>query len=119
MIVPVGQIPKEALNFLQMELPRWFSLDVKVARTESIPQYAFNPGRNQYHSTKILERLRELKMKDERILSVINTDLYVPELNFIFGETHFADKVCIIPLVRLLQEYYGLQNMKISFCCAP
>jgi len=108
LIAPFGSIPKEVLDFLQIELARRFGSDVRIAETEPVPQYAFNPKRNQYHSTKILERLRGLKIKDARILGIIDTDLYVPELNFVFGEAHFADKICIVSLVRLRQEYYGL-----------
>ncbi|MFN3531438.1 MAG: archaemetzincin family Zn-dependent metalloprotease [Candidatus Brocadia sp.] len=107
-IVPFGQIPKEVLNFLQIELARRFAFHIRINNAGTLPQYAFNPKRNQYHSTMILERLRRLKIKDERILGIIDTDLYVPELNFVFGEAHIADKVCIISLVRLRQEYYGL-----------
>lgn len=107
-IVPFGPIPKEVLNFLQIELARRFGFHIRINKTDALPQYAFDSRRNQYHSTKILERLRGLKIKDERILGIIDTDLYVPELNFVFGEAHIADKVCIISLVRLRQDYYGL-----------
>lgn len=108
LIVPFGSIPIEVINFLQIELTRRLGFHLLVNKADSLPQYAFNPGRNQYHSTKILERLRRVKIKDERILGIIDADLYVPELNFVFGEAHIADKVCIISLVRLRQEYYGL-----------
>lgn len=108
LIVPFGSIPGEILEYLHIELTRTFGFDVKIAKTEPVPQYAFNPKRNQYHSTKILERLRGLKLKDARVLGVADIDLYVPELNFVFGEADIGDKICIISLVRLRQEYYGL-----------
>ncbi|MEP9411705.1 MAG: archaemetzincin family Zn-dependent metalloprotease [Candidatus Brocadia sp.] len=114
-ILPFGQIPKEVLDFLQIELTRRLGFHVRVNKADPLPQYAFNPWRNQYHSTKILENLRELKTDDERILGIIDTDLYVPELNFVFGEAHIADKVCVISLVRLRQEYYGLPKDKNLF----
>ena len=108
LIVPFGTIRKEVLVFLQNELSRTFGFDVRIAREEPIPQYAFNPKRNQYHSTKILEKLKGLRTKDERLLGIVDVDLYVPELNFVFGEADVSYGVCIISLVRLRQEFYGL-----------
>lgn len=108
LIAPFGLIPGEILEYLRMELTRTFGFDVKIARTEPVPHDAFHPKRNQYHSTKILERLRELKRKDVRVLGIVDIDLYVPELNFVFGEADVLRENCIISLVRLRQEYYGL-----------
>ena len=108
LIVPFGSIQREVLDFLQGELARRFSFNVKVTGAEPIPQYAFNPKRNQYHSTKILERLKGQRIKDEQILGIVDCDLYVPELNFVFGEADIGGKACVISLVRLRQEYYGL-----------
>ena len=107
-IIPFGQIQREILEFLRIELSQIFSLDVKIAKTEHIPQYAFDPKRRQYHSTKILEWLKNIPVMDTRILGIVDLDLYVPELNFVFGEADVAHGVCIISLVRLRQEFYGL-----------
>ena len=108
LIVPFGTIRKEVLVFLQNELIRTFGFDVRIAREEPIPQYAFDPKRRQYHSTKILEWLKNIPVMDTRILGIVDLDLYVPELNFVFGEADVAHGVCIISLVRLRQEFYGL-----------
>jgi archaemetzincin len=64
----------------------------------------------QYNSSKILGKLRALKTrKSELILGVINVDLYVPELNFVFGEADIYSGVVLISLTRLRQEFYGLR----------
>lgn len=107
-IVPLGSVPKGILDFLQNGLAHRLGLKVGVAKEESIPKYAFNPKRRQYYSTKILRELKGLRIKDERILGIVDIDLYVPELNFVFGEASILEGVCIISLTRLHQEYYGL-----------
>jgi archaemetzincin len=109
-IIPFGSIPQEILDRLQVELSNKFGLTVRIFKAQPIPHYAFNPERNQYHSTEILKRLRQIRTKEELILGVIDGDLFVPELNFIFGEADMVDGVCIISLVRLRQDYYGLQK---------
>ena len=108
LIVPFGTIQKEVLVFLQDELIRTFGFDVRIAREEPIPQYAFDPKRRQYHSTKILEWLKNTPVMDTRILGIVDLDLSVPELNFVFGEADVAHGVSIISPMRLRQEFYGL-----------
>ncbi len=107
-MVPFGTIQREIIHFLHVELTTLFDFMVKILTDEPIPQFAFDPKRNQYHSTKILDWLKKMRANDERILSITDVDLFVPELNFVFGEADVIGKVCIISLVRLRQEYYGL-----------
>ncbi|MGQ3684040.1 MAG: archaemetzincin family Zn-dependent metalloprotease [Candidatus Loosdrechtia sp.] len=107
-IIPFGSIPKNVSDHLQVELSGRFGLKVRIGKVQPVPRYAFNPGRNQYHSTEILKRLKQIRTKEELILGVIDADLFVPELNFIFGEADTVDGVCIISFTRLRQEYYGL-----------
>ncbi|MFO0793415.1 MAG: archaemetzincin family Zn-dependent metalloprotease [Candidatus Brocadiaceae bacterium] len=108
LIVPFASIRKEVLVFLQNELIHIFGFDVKVTRDEPIPQYTFNPKRRQYYSTKILDWLKNIPVTNTRILGIVDLDLYVPELNFVFGEADVAHGVCVISLVRLRQEFYSL-----------
>lgn len=107
-IVPFGQIQKEVLDYLQTELTRRLGLDVHISKAQPIPQSAFDQRRNQYHATKILGMLKKINANGELALGVVDIDLYVPELNFVFGEADVAGNVCVISLVRLRQEYYEL-----------
>jgi len=107
-LVPVGQVNKEALEKLRDHLGRVFNRKVFVGRGMAEPRYAFNKKRNQYFSSAILDTLREQKdyMAAERVLGVVDHDLYVPELNFVFGEA--GRKEAVISLTRLRPEFYGL-----------
>ncbi|HSB34140.1 MAG TPA: hypothetical protein VLG39_06770 [Nitrospirota bacterium] len=40
---------------------------------------------------------------------MIDADLYVPGLNFVFGEADVLAWIAVIGLPRLRQEYYGLE----------
>jgi archaemetzincin len=51
----------------------------------------------------------------DRILGVANLDLYVPSLNFVFGEADLEHRVAIISLYRLSQEFYGLSEDRDRF----
>jgi hypothetical protein len=51
------------------------------------PAGAFDRARGQWLSTAFLDVLARAKQRDwERLLGVTGVDLYVPRLNFVFGE---------------------------------
>jgi archaemetzincin len=109
LIVPFGKIEKENLNFLGKELQKYFDFSVKISGPEPLPEYAFNSKRAQYYSSKILRGLDKFKTQAERILGIIDRDLYVTGLNFVFGEADIRNNICIISLTRLRQEYYSFK----------
>jgi archaemetzincin len=68
---------------------------------------AYNPERKQYFSSKLLASL-EKSEGEERVVGVADVDLYVPRLNFVFGEADMVSGTAIVSLCRLRPEYYGL-----------
>ena len=74
-----------------------------------IPEKAYNPSRHQYHSSNVLAKIRDHVEKSgaDRILGVTEVDLYVPRLNFVFGEAECPGRSAIISLSRLKTEFYG------------
>ncbi|MEM2102439.1 MAG: archaemetzincin family Zn-dependent metalloprotease [Candidatus Bathyarchaeia archaeon] len=75
----------------------------------TVPQEAYNRKRKQYSSGFLLSRLRDYleKTDADKILGITTVDLYVPRLNFVFGEAELNGKLAIISLYRLRQEFYG------------
>ncbi len=108
LLVPVGEIDKKVIERLQADLGKIFNKQTEAGQGIPHPDYAFNKGRNQYLSTAILRAIMEGKddRAHEKILGVVDQDLYVPELNFVFGEA--SQKAAIISLTRLRQEFYHL-----------
>lgn len=108
--MPFGDIDPNLLKALALRLDETFRCKTVVAEQAAIPDKIYNPRRKQYHSTRILRELERVERpEDELILGVIDGDLYVPELNFVFGEADMMAKVAVIGLARLRQEYYGLE----------
>jgi archaemetzincin len=108
-LVALGEVDKGILSFLQPELEKVFEKQVKIAEALEHPDYAYNPKRDQYHSSEILEKMKKVKFEGcDRVLGIGDVDMYVPSLNFVFGEADFYDRVAVISLVRLRQGYYGL-----------
>jgi archaemetzincin len=48
-------------------------------------------------------------MNSGKKVQVPDIDLYVPELNFVFGEADVSSGITVISLTRLRPEFYGLR----------
>ena len=109
-LVPLGKIlDKSLIDFLAVRLSQIFDREVEVSARFPSPQYAFEERREQYHSTMILSRLRHaFEGVYERILGIVDVDLFAPSLNFVFGEADLLHGVAVISLFRLRPENYGL-----------
>lgn len=109
-ILSIGQINPEVIERIKENLSVFPQSTIKpLLEALPIPQDAFNNARRQNHSTIILNRIRPLAEKNktlDRILGIIDVDLYVPELNFVFGEAECPGKAALISLWRLKPEFY-------------
>jgi archaemetzincin len=91
---------------VQVELRRVLAsvFDAEIITVPGIPlpMSAYHRIRSQYHSTPILRRLARVKPHQaDRLLGVADVDLYVPELNFVFGEADAERGVAVFSLARL------------------
>ncbi len=79
----------------------WFTVETVKALTNT--DEAYDSRRNQYHSTRILALLeRQLQsLRVEKLLGVAAFDLYVPGMNFVFGEARRPGRVGVISTRRL------------------
>lgn len=108
----VGRI-QENLNmaFQQAE----FTL---IGETLPIPEEAFNHARQQHESSIILAKVEGYARKEEalnRVLGIVDVDIYVQELSFVFGEAGCPGKTALISLWRLKPEFYGKpSNVELS-----
>ena len=107
-LVAIGEVDQKVIEILKIDLNKVFSKQVWVGKGMPEPYYAFNKKREQYLSTMILNALMNEKEYTpfEKILGIVDHDLYVPELNFVFGEA--SQRVAVISLTRLRQEFYNL-----------
>jgi len=108
-LVALGKsIDKGLMGFLASRLAETFGLQVEISARLPTPRYAWEERRGQYHSTAILARLRRAQEGIyDKTLGVSAVDLFVPSLNFVFGEADMAHGVSVISLFRLRPENYG------------
>ena len=106
-LVAIGEVDRNVMDRLKDDLSKVFN-KVSVEKGMPEPLYAYNKKRNQYLSTAILSTLMGQKeyASYEKILGIVDHDLFVPELNFVFGEA--GPKAAVISLTRLRQTFYRL-----------
>jgi archaemetzincin len=104
---PLGNIADEIVEELKGRVGGIFHCPVEIEAGFSDLAQAYNPDRKQYFSSKLLASLKKSE-REERVVGVVDVDLYVPRLNFVFGEADMVSGTAIISLCRLRPEYYGL-----------
>lgn len=98
-ILPFGPIPKEELNRLKTNLNTIFDFEIKILLTVPIPPSSYNDTRSQYEASPFLEIAKE--SEGDRVLGIVDADLFTLGLNFIFGQAEIEGKVAVISLYRL------------------
>jgi archaemetzincin len=117
LIVPIGSVDADILKNIVNALEKIFHSRVELGKEIPIPQDSYDSKRRQHHSTIILRKMQVVKPKSfDMMLCVTDVDLYVPQLNFVFGEADVSSRVTVVSLTRLRQEFYGLHPDKKLFC---
>ena len=110
-ILRIGSVNIDVLESIQKSLCDIFpeASCAILEATMPMPKTAYNSRRRQYHSSDILSKIRDCAEESgaDRILGVTEVDLYVPRLNFVFGEAECPGKTATISLFRLQPEFYG------------
>lgn len=110
-ILPIGKIETE-ITPLQEDLTHIFPKTTCTIIPETLPtpEDTYNPERRQYNSNRILNKIRNYPSQEEtahKILGMVDIDIYVPNLNFVFGQAECPGKAALISLYRLNPEFYG------------
>lgn len=103
----LGDIADEMMESLKYSVAGVFHCPVEVGAGLTGLAQAYNADRKQYSSSKLLASLGKSDIQ-ARVVGIADVDLYVPRLNFVFGEADVLSGTAIVSLLRLRQEYYGL-----------
>lgn len=107
-LMPLGEVDFALMNNLSAKLISYFGVNVDTVQGTKLPEESLNPKRGQYYSTVILNKLELLKNSPrELILAITEEDIYIPSLNYLFGEADPIGKVAVVSLFRLKQENYS------------
>jgi len=111
-VLPIGKADVAMIILIKENLARVFPDASCVVIDEKIPlrEEAFDKKRKQYQSNFILSEVQSCAFRKtglNRVLGVVDADIFVPELSFVFGEATCPGKAALISLWRLKPEFYG------------
>lgn len=112
-ILPLLNVSDQILSDLKDELGNTFLTKVRVERPLiSLPDDTYDQERGQYDADILVPYLESQSkvFSDEKILAVGNIDLFLGDMNYIFGVAQKGGRLCVISLYRLDQRFYGKQS---------
>ena len=112
-VTVIGKVEREVLSHLCSVLAERFGSACSIGPALPAPIMAYNPRRDQYSAETILDTL--WTGEKGRTLGVVDLDLYVPDLNFVFGLADRVGKRAVVALPRLRQDFYGLPDDQVLF----
>lgn len=113
-IQPISEVTEELLEYLVIRLEGIYGYPCRIAPPVKVPEFSYSADRDQYSAEVIVEKIMEKMPVDaEKLLCVVDLDLFVSGLNFVFGLA--AGNAAVISLTRLRPEYYGEKKNEYLF----
>jgi archaemetzincin len=104
-VQPIGKVDLSVINNLKTILGRTFGCPVEIAPNTELPEQAYKKGRGQYNAHSIIGMIKPSDLfQTNRILAVIDADIYSAENQFVFGHAEQESQTAIISLSRLRPE---------------
>ena len=109
-IVPIELDDHTYLEKMERFIFETFHKGTKIEEMQIDLAGAFDPKRVQHNSSLILQQLiRQPPPDADKVLGVLDVDLFIPILTFVFGEAELSGDVAIVSYYRLQNERYGLE----------
>jgi archaemetzincin len=119
-LVPIGPLKDECLELIRNELSVVFKADIEVMSNCPVPESSLNQERGQYDAPALLKYLASCLPElapDQKVLGIIDADIYAENLDFLFGLSDKKTGHSLISLVRLRPEFSGHDSNNKLFCC--
>jgi archaemetzincin len=112
-VVPIEFEDHSDLETMEKFISATFDRSIKRKKLRINVNDTFDPNRGQFNSSLILRQLITAPPTDaERILGVLDVDLFIPILTFVFGEAQLKGIGAVVSAHRLHNRFYGLPENK-------
>jgi archaemetzincin len=110
-IVPIEMKDHTFLETLEGLISDIFHMKTKRGDLNINLQEVFDTRRSQYNSSLVLQQLIANPPRDaEKILGVLDVDLFIPILTFVFGEAQLNGIGSVVSMHRLNNRFYGMDE---------
>jgi archaemetzincin len=108
-VVPIELEDHSDLETMERFVSATFDRPIKRKKLRVNLNETFDAKRGQFNSSLILKQLITAPPADaERILGVLDVDLFIPILTFVFGEAQLQGIGAVVSAHRLNDRFYGL-----------
>jgi len=107
-LAPVGALSSSILERVTEEIRLKFRHEVSLIELNLDLESVRSPERNQYFSTRLIAQALPLTDNyNGKVLMLVDVDLFVPVLTFVYGEAQLRGKHSIVSFFRLHEEFYS------------
>ena len=100
--MPLGELDSQVLTIVKTPLEEKFRLPVNFLPPVKDIEEAYNSARLQYHSPTLISIVKRYVPEESlKVLGVIDEDLFVENLNFVFGQAELEGRAAVVSLKRL------------------
>jgi len=101
--------PESRLDEIMQTVRSTFPLPVTLGNHSLDLRSTYDSARGQYNSTALLSQILASSADDaEKFIAIVDVDLYIPVLTFVFGEAQFDGPAAVVSTHRLSNEFYGM-----------
>jgi archaemetzincin len=102
-VSPVGNIADDISVAVAQKIETVFRCHTRIQPLLPDIEFAYDVKRNQYYSTRVLEKLAETApLGCLKVLAITRKDLFIPILTHVYGEAQLGGKAAVISTVRLI-----------------
>lgn len=113
-ISPIGNLGTKLLNQVSKAVYHIFGYPTEIIAILEEIDFAFDPVRDQYHSTSVLDELaRNAPHRAFKVLAIAEVDLFIPILTHVYGEAQLGGKACIISTYRLKESLSPINSHEV------
>jgi len=106
-----SDLQSRTLDRIAVTVRNVFGIPVSISNVSLNLQDIYDSGREQYNSTALLAKiLHTFDTKDNKSIVIVDEDLFIPVLTFVFGEAQLDGSAAVVSTHRLKNQYYGLQT---------
>jgi archaemetzincin len=86
-----------------------FALPVRRLTKRLDLDRAYESARGQHNATALLHQVLALGQgSDDKLIAIVDEDLFIPVLTFVFGQAQLGGTAAVVSTHRLANEFYGM-----------
>jgi archaemetzincin len=111
-VVPFGAVDGMVLKAVAANILGYLHVDTEIIAPMEYPEYAYDCHRLQYDAGIILKAFESVSFEGlAKVIGILDADLFVPILTYVFGEARQGGRCALVSLPRLRKNPDGTEAL--------